>query len=221
MKSRTLTYFLLSILLSGLTQVCIAQDSEDDAKLKQREAGLAFYDLGDLGDIGLIYRFGHNKALWRISAFSSNGSDETFDNGVTNPEDRNYFSIGATMGREWRWNITDHFQFRAGADMRFFYSSSSSSREGEDPDQNDYSKEESTDMLYRPGINFIGGFNYVINNKFVLGAELSPSIIYTFYSYERTVQRGDFEEESIERTQEGIVYNLWSDRVLISFLYRF
>ena len=46
-------------------------------------------------------------------------------------------------------------------------------------------------------------------------------IDFIYNSLQRTTQIRDVEEEPTENTQEGIVYNLRADRVLISLLYRF
>lgn len=179
---------------------------------KQKEIGLVFRNLNGFG---LTYKTGTEKSLWRFNTLFINGGStiNTSDN-LVNKHSSVGFGVG--VGKEYRREIFENLELRYGADLSFTYSKRKS--EIEDKTIGDFDRlQEST--TYAPGINLVFGFNYVIHNKFVLGAELLPSFSYiTGINVEK---RSDMNVEVRRSDVSGFNYGLSNSSVLLSVAYRF
>lgn len=198
----------LFILLSlSMSYFLMAQET-----VKQKEIGLVF---SSLNSFGLSFKTGTNKSLWRFNTLliSGNNMDNTSDSS-TSKQSNTGFSV--KVGREYRKNIVDNLELRFGADLSFRYTQTKSNFDDKTVDDHDRLNEITT---YSPGINLVFGFNYVINEKILLGAELLPSFNYvTGTSVEKSYYNND---EETKHDISGFNYGLSNTSVLLSVAYRF
>jgi len=180
-------------------------------KTKQKEVGLVF---NDLNNFGLTYKTGTNKAMWRFNTLLITGDKEKNE---SDDHERNYNSFGFNMqlGREYRKVIVENLELRYGLDLSFRYHHSK--------DENTYNSGPDTDQLrkstsYEPGINLVFGFNYVIKEKLVIGAEILP---YFRYNFGTMTIKYDYIDEETTRDTSGFSYGLSTTSVLLSLAYRF
>jgi len=173
-------------------------------KTKQKELGLVF---SSLNNFGLTFKTGSNKWLWRFNTLILSGSnfEETGDSLVSK---RSNIGFSVQFGKEYRNEIVENLELRFGADLSFRYNKY----------ENDYNDKSVNDFdsfseqtIYEPGINLVLGLNYVIKDKFVIGAELLPSFRY------RTGKSVYGETES---DISGFSYGLSNMSALLSLSYR-
>ena len=201
MKRLFLTLFALCIALSVIGQ----------ETTRQKEIGLLFRDLDSFG---LGYKTGTASALWRFNTMLLNGS--TFQEERPNSEtEGNSFGFNMGFGREFRRDVAKNLEIRYGADVNFAYQYRESEREdSNNPDRIDYNESRASTA----GINLIFGFNYVINNSLIIGAELLPGVDYTT----RTTRSQDFvNEEEVKRDISTFNYGISNITALLSLSYRF
>lgn len=196
---------ILIFVVLAMPILIMAQDNT-----KQKEVGLVF---NNFDNFGLTYRIGNEKNLWRINTtvFSVSNYEIIDEN---EEEIQSNINFGINFGKEYRQNIKDNYEIRNGVDLSFRYSHLK--RESDDltiPD-NDYLRESTT---YQPGINLIMGVNYLINENFIFGAELLPSIGYRTGTDKYKYNIG----EDIESDISGFNYGLSNSSALISLAYRF
>jgi hypothetical protein len=180
---------------------------------KQKEIGLVF---NNLNNFGLTFRIGTEKALWRFNTLylSGNNVTQTADSSETK-NIRNGF--GLKLGREYRKTIIGNLEFRFGADLSFNYSNSKVENNDKSINNADILRQSIT---YQPGINLVLGFNYVIHDKFVIGAEVMPYFSYiTGTSVEKYYHSNNVNE--IKSKISGFSYGLSNSSVLVSLIYRF
>lgn len=200
----------IALIIAALTMsiFVIAQE-----KTKQNEIGLLFYNLDNFG---LSLKTGTNKSLWRFTTLFISGSntDESADSLVYKSSNIGY---GLKVGKEFRNNITDNLEFRFGADISFNYRQSESDYNDKTVDNRDRTQERIT---YEPGINLVLGFNYVLRDNFIIGAELLPYFSYnTGNSLRKNNYNGNLEE--IDSDISGFRYGFSNSSVLITLAYRF
>ena len=111
--------------------------------------------------------------------------------------------------------MTDNFEFRYGGDLSFRYYKSDFDFDDKTPSNQDRRNNKTT---YNSGINIVIGFNYLINEKFLLGAEILPGIGYTTGESVITNSAGSIETKS---DISGFNYGLSNNGALISLSYRF
>lgn len=196
MKKLVLSLFAFTIAI-----LIVAQE-----KPKIKEVGIVF---SNLDNFGLSFKIGKEKALWRINALliSGGNSERTKDTIVSKD---NSFGFGIGIGREYRKTIAKNFEFRYGADLSFSYHHQKSELKFSE------NSTFSTTIHYVPRINFVLGFNYVIKEQFIIGAEILPYISYTFGS--------SVDENSTEKTETDfsrIGYGLSNTSIMVSVGYRF
>ena len=75
-----------------------------------------------------------------------------------------------------------------------------------------------TNNSYAPRINLMIGFNYVIKDNFILGAEILPHFT---YSYTVTKKYNAAINETITTDRKGYSYGFNSNSAQLTFLYRF
>ena len=200
MKRLFLTLFALCIALSVIGQ----------ETTRQKEIGLLFRDLDSFG---MGYKTGTASALWRFNTMLLNG--RTFQEEFSNSErTQKSFGFNLEFGREFRRDVAKNLEIRYGADVSFGYQYVES--DGRDvPSRINYSES----RTFTPGINLVFGFNYVINNSLIIGAELLPGVDYTTGTNRFT---DTFSDE--ERTKSDIStfnYGISNTSALLSLSYRF
>lgn len=204
MKKLVLIMIAIAISMSVMAQ----------EKTKVKEAGLVF---NDMDNFGLTYRIGSTHSLWRFNTLLFTGSNSI----ATSKElqsSNNKIGFGVKIGKEYRKDIAKNLELRFGADLSFNYIQSS----------NEYNKRESNDfdrleesVTYVPGANLVLGLNYVINDKFIIGAEILPYFSYSYEEQEIT----SFAESAIDNVVtnkyiSGFNFGLSNSSVLLSLVYR-
>lgn len=212
------------IIVTILVSFSASFAQEETAKV--REAGLTF---SNFSSFGLTYRFGNENAVWRLNALTGNSSNYTTDN-----SDNYYFydsltqessyetvnkssNVNISFGREYRKLLAEKLEFRYGMDLSLGYSSQKSERSSDD-DTYIYSTINNRRTI-TPGINFVLGFNYLISDAIVLGAEVKPNMSYNIIKTES--ESGYDDNRTVrEYSTNAFTYGL-SNSVLLSLAYRF
>ncbi len=182
-----------------------------NAQEKQKEVGLLF---SNFDNFGLTYKTGTNKSMWRFNTLILNGSNRIEITDSLETESKG-FGFSIQVGHELRTNISDNLEFRYGADLSFTYNNSEYDYDDKTIDNHDQISERS---VYEPGFNFVVGLNYKINDHFILGAELLPSI-----SYKTGTEKGknSLDEYVLEKDISGFSYGLSNSSARLSLIYRF
>jgi hypothetical protein len=180
---------------------------------KQREIGLVF---NNLDNFGLTFRTGTEKALWRFTTLYLSGNNTTQNADSSEIKDIST-GFGLKFGREYRTTIFGNLEFRYGVDLSFSYSNSRDDINDKSVYNQDILRKNTT---YQPGINLVLGFNYVIHEKIVIGAEVMPYFSYhTGTSVEK--ENYNFNDREIKSKISGFSYGFSNSSVLVSLLYRF
>ncbi len=193
--------FIASLTL--LLTLSIASAQETDKK-KVKEVGMT---LNSFNNFGFTYRLGNQNSVWRFSSFWLNGRHSKSENfGQTN-EQR---SIGASLavGKEFRKPVNDKLEFRYGTELFASYT------------ENMYDYRNTATPYYgnsyqfnkSVGLNFVFGFNYLINENFVAGLELTPGVSYF---------RNDFENNVNDQYEDGISWGFNQNFAALSLILRF
>lgn len=197
----------LSILLSISLS---AQKLDVPKAVKQHEIGLSA-NVASLSQMSFLYRIGQPKAMWRFGFVNVTNSHQIKKDQASQSIFNN-INIGIGLGKECRKLVNETFEFRVGADITFNYASSLS--KSEDNSVNENSK--SYSQRYRPGINAVLGFNYLINKHLIIGAEVLPKVEYSITTTTR--------ENDLGRTRlpdsKGFTAQLSNQSVLLSLAYR-
>jgi hypothetical protein len=199
------------LILLTIASTCSINAQE---KTKQKEVGFTF---SNLDNFGLSYKFGNSNSVWRINTLLVSGSEtkRTDSNRETNSK-----SIGFTLkfGKEYRKQITEKLEFRYGADLSFGYNKNENDANDQHLIDDLYvTNNNSETVLYRPGANLIIGFNYLVSENIILGAELLPGFNYMSGTTTRT--NSNFVET--ETDLSGFDYGLSSSSALLTLAYRF
>ncbi|MCX6234995.1 MAG: hypothetical protein NT175_09800 [Bacteroidetes bacterium] len=199
---------LFILIALSMSFIVMAQE-----KPKQKEVGLAF---SSLNNFGLTFRTGTNKSLWRFNTLLILGSNRT-QNEDSSELITNSIGFDTRIGKEYRKNIAENLELRYGADLSFSFDYSKYDHNDKSADNEDRLSESTT---YRPGINALFGLNYVINNKFVIGAELLPGFSYLIG---KTTQKNisNNESQEVKTDNSGFNYGLSNTSALLSITYRF
>lgn len=178
---------------------------------KRREVGLTFTSFNHFG---ATYRFGNEKAVWRVNASNLSGNSSTNDNDASDNkvETKNY-SGNLSFGREYRININPNLEFRYGSDI--FAGGSTSERKNSF--NHGLDNETNTQTSYNAGISLIAGFNYVFKDKLVVGVEILPS--YGYQKSENKVKSTLYEEEYTTENEE-FGFNISTGTAFVSLAYR-
>jgi hypothetical protein len=176
---------------------------------KQREVGVIFHNFDGFG---LTYRTGTPKALWRFSSFnfdfSHNKSKMDGNDAITKS---NSAGIGVAIGREYRKPLSDRFALRYGVGVVSNYNRSSSKIENPDPEFDS----EVENINISGGVQFIAGLNYSFGERFLLGLELLPSVIYN-NSQSQSISSTNNQKIS----NSGTSFGLNNSIALISIVYK-
>lgn len=180
---------------------------------KQREVGLVF---SNLDNFGLTYRTGSNKSLWRFNTMfiSGNSSEETADSTVSTQSNAGF---GIKIGKEYRKEIAQNFEFRVGADISFSYSKYKSELIDKSVVNHDRYREQT---IFYPGINLVFGLNYVLSEKLVIGVEALPFFRYSTGT-SKSMNMASNNDLEVKSDISGTSYGLSSSSALLSVSYRF
>jgi hypothetical protein len=187
----------IASILAGLT--CFAQADT----LKKREVGLVF---SNLNSFGLCYKSGKGNTLFRITALSLTGTNNNGDysnfstNGTANSipaNTTNSFGAGLNIGFETRKQINPNFYFYYGAALISAYSQSQATAINPTTYNIDYynssnvwtiqsstvsNSSVSKTWSFSSGIGIIVGVAYRLGQSFSMGAEIIPSVTYSYVS---------------------------------------
>ncbi len=179
-----------------------------DAQDRIHEGGLSF--LG-LNNFGLTYRTGKPEALWRFNAMSVS-ADRRDHQTMDYEQIENTFGAHISAGREFRKNLADKLQFRYGFDFAFYYSRQKTRNESIPFASTSIQKL----ISWGPSAEAVLGLNYAIAERFLIGAEILPSL--SMRKTENTSRIGDSESKN-ETTRFS--FDLSSSSALLSLVYRF
>lgn len=177
--------------------------------VRKKEIGLV---LNSLYDFGLTFRTGTTKSLWRFNTLLLYGGKtvETADS-LIRTQSNTGFSV--KIGKEYRKELADNLELRLGADISFAYSRYKLDRD----DKTIYNADQFDQRtIYNPGVNLVFGFNYRLNDNFVIGAEVLPNFTYTTGT-SIEINNG----VQVESEISGFNYGLSNTSALLSFVYRF
>jgi hypothetical protein len=196
---------LLFISIIGLSATTFAQENP-----KQREVGISFRNFDSFG---LTFKTGTEKSAWRFNSLLTNGtnSNNTLDSVSSKLSN---FGFGVGIGKEFRKKITEHLEFRYGADVSFNYSIAKSNSNDLSYLDEDWSV---IHKYYYPGINLVLGFNYLFNEKIVLGAEILPMFSYHTHINESV----DVNDVLTKESTSSFAYGLSNTSIQLSLSYRF
>ncbi len=199
---------LLLLVCVSMSYVLMAQET-----VKQREVGVVF---SNLDHFGFTFKIGNEKSLWRFNSLVLSGGDS--DNTSVNfDSEQKSTGFGVKVGREYRKRADGKLEFRYGADLSFSYS---------------YSKSVETNKIgigygsshvekvYSPGVNLVFGFNYMISENLILGAEVLP---YFTFKTGTSINQDIYPiiGKEVKRDISGFSYGFSSSSVLLSLTYRF
>ncbi len=193
-----------------LLTIAIAFSMNAQEKTTQKEVGISF---SNLNNFGLSYKFGNSNSVWRINTLLVSGSNIT-QSADSLESSRNSTGITLKFGKEFRKKITDKLEFRYGADISFGYQKYENENNDKSVSNNDILSKEFT---YRPGANFIIGFNYLISENIILGAEILPGFIYIIGTSSELGSNNNETETDIS----GFQYGLSNTSALLLLAYRF
>jgi hypothetical protein len=177
-----------------------------------KEIGLT---LEGFDDFGLNYKVGRPDALWRFSSmFLSGGRYETAYPSYQE-EIQKTIGIGIGIGREFRKPVVENLQFRYGADITFSYNTSESEIH---PNEAYYNRTVNRNQ-YRPGLAFVLGVNYIIKEKFIIGAEILPGFYYS--SVEETTDFDSADNEDSHSDTSSYGFNGSLSSALLTLAFRF
>jgi len=199
-----------SLLILASLLIAFSSYSQDSTNTqKQKEVAIGF---SSLNSFGLSYKFGKPNSLWRINTIIATGSniDETSDSvGQTYSN----FNIKFRFGKEFRKSLTEKLEFRYGADLSFGYTNRKSERDDKTISNNDILNERIT---YSPGLNLVLGFNYLISDNILIGAEILPSFEYVTGTSEQLSNGTEIKSDI-----SGFNYGFTNSSALLTFAYRF
>lgn len=187
MKKLVLILFVIAFAFPAISQ----------EPTKQKEVGLVF---SNLSNFGFTYKIGTEKAMWRFGSMYTSGDFLIYENDANS---NNTFSLGFSLGKEYRKKVAEKLEFRYGADI------SMTSR------FNKYKTTSNSTLRLTPGINAVVGLNYLINDHLVFGAELLPGIYYNYLK-----QKTDNNVILTTTTVKEFWYDFSTNSAQLSLVYR-
>ncbi|MCT4637532.1 MAG: hypothetical protein N4A72_07475 [Bacteroidales bacterium] len=204
---------LFTILLClSMAYVLTAQENS-----KQREVGLVF---SNFDNFGISYKTGTKRSLWRYNTLIVRGNNNKED-GDFEKITRNNTGFELKFGKEFRRDISDKLEFRFGADLSFRYRDIK--YENESKIDNVVTLKNNR-TVYEPGLNLVLGFNYVVNDNIIIGAEMLPFVRYstgTSETRERNYSVNSNTYIDVDSDISGFSYGLSNSSVMLSVAYRF
>lgn len=184
---------------------------------KQREVGLVF---SNFDNFGISYKTGTKRSLWRYNTLVVRGNNNKED-GDFEKITRNNTGFELKFGKEFRRDISDKLEFRFGADLSFRYRDIKYENESK---LNNVVILKNNRTVYEPGLNLVLGFNYVVNDNIIIGAEMLPFVRYstgTLETRNRTYSGNSNTYNDVESDISGFSYGLSNSSVMLSVAYRF
>jgi len=197
------------LLLFSSVFFCLFISLQAQEQTKRKEAGIVFYSLDNFG---VVYRVGSDRALWRMQTLFLVGSSR---NHVADSSEVHQGNNGVSVrfGREFRKEISEKLFLRYGADA--FFSFQNNTYEFDDKSIDNYDQHTKT-RIYAPGVAFVIGVNYELNDHLVCGFELLPSVSYQ--GGKGSQRSGNIENEY---DISGFDYGISSGSALLSIVYKF
>lgn len=192
---------LMILFTLALPVFLLAQETD-----RQNEIGLVF---NNFDNFGLTYKIGKTNSLWRFNTLFLNGSKMDEKTAVYTNK-RTSMGLGLKVGKEFRRSVAQNLELRFGTDLSFTYSQMKT-------DEIDSHIERTT---YKPGINLVFGFNYIIHDNIVVGAEFLPLFNYVTGTSSMSLGSGD-SGDGVKTDISGFEYGLSNSSALISLAYRF
>ena len=125
------------------------------------------------------------------------------------------FGFEVSAGKEFRVSVINNLELRYGLDFSF---SNNRQKQTRYDKSTDITTEIRNSNMYYTGVKLVLGLNYVVNENFVIGAEILPSFYYStgaqnYYDY----SSGEWTEYDIS----GFSYGLDNNLATLTLLYRF
>jgi hypothetical protein len=199
------------LLIISLTFFYFYSFSQENSR--QNEIGLAF---NNLDNFGLTFKTGMGTSAWRITTLLISGfNSEQNEDSLTYLRDNVGFGIG--FGREYKVDIAENLQILLGADLSYSYSKTVYDNDDKSVNDDDRYKEF---YQHEPAFNLVFGFNYILKEKLVIGAEIHP---YISYLKVNTTEENPFINNGVETKDyvTTINYGLSNSSVLLTLSYRF
>jgi hypothetical protein len=158
------------VLLSPFILSAQNSTTPEAKKPRVQEVGLALPNLKDFSQIGLIYRIGNEKAMWRFGTLSFKGSNDGYTIVEEREVVRDQLTINFSAGREFRKKVAKKFELRMGGDLIIGYSRGANASityvYDEDTDELDYTRIiEDKRNTCTPALGFILGFNFYLTQN--------------------------------------------------------
>ena len=198
---------MIIILLAGCLSIPVL--AQDKPVRRFHEFGITF---SSLNNFGLRYKYGSEKTRFRFSLLSLNlASLNEYGRKVDSSEHKQqYYGAGLRIGFDKRIPLFSTFTLLLGGEVGVTYDYLHDKYEIKGSTPN-----ESTRWTVSPGISFIFGVNYVVKDHLVLGAEINPTLSYT-YGITKTKAPTEY-----ERTTNNIGFNLVTSGAGLYIAYRF
>ena len=202
MKKLLIIFLLTGCFISPL----LAQET---VASRYHEFGIIF---SDLNNFGLRYKYGSEKTMLRVSLLSLNlqSSNQTSDAGDSPEHKQTGYGAGFRIGFDSRVPLFKHFSLLLGAEAGVTYNYNHVT-----VNINGNTTEEYTSTYLYPGLSFIFGVNYVVQEHLVLGAEINPTLSY-YYGITKYKEPNESEDKT-----NGIAFNLVTSGAGLYIAYRF
>jgi len=203
MKTRKACIALLLFISSSLTY------AQQDLPKHIHQAGINF---NSLNSFGLHYKTGNEKTLLRLSLLSLNAgiTDEWGRTEDSLDVNQQSYGAGFRLGFEKHVPVAAHFNFicglEAGCNINFQKQKYESL----------YMNYDRSEWSVSPLIDLVLGVTYTVAEHFVIGAEITPAIQYTFGKSKNTGGT-----QSVEQTHSDFRFAFSTTSASLSLAYRF
>lgn len=192
---------------------------------RQKEIGL---EISPSGNFGVLYRFGTDKSMWRLSSFFVHYSPQSWSLDERSDTENKLFGIGFTIGKEYKKKISKKFELRYGIDVSLSTGKNTSKYYTlQIYDYNNLQKFEKTSetksFSYSIGLTGFVGINYLISNHFILGIipfRSSIEYLHRIENQQHFSNSGDHGYKE-KNTSFQRIYGRITSPPFISIMYRF
>ena len=123
-----------------------------------------------------------------------------------NRHNTDYFCGGISFGREYRKQLGEKLTGRLGVDLFCNYSLYDYAAADSPANTLDYRQ------TISPGLNFVMGLNYAINDQFLIGVEMLPKVM-----YENETMK--YQDSSGDIVNDNVFFSLSNTDVLLSVVF--